>query len=73
VFRVKQVSKKLGVSPRTIYRWIEQGRINIVKLPSGRYRVKSDELKRLSTDNSKNRKIKLNINTRKFYYENNGG
>jgi excisionase family DNA binding protein len=34
-----QVAEELGVSPRTVLRWIERGQLEAVRLPGGRLRV----------------------------------
>jgi excisionase family DNA binding protein len=37
--RVADVADDLGVSPRTVLRWIDQGEIEALRLPGGRLRI----------------------------------
>ena len=39
IFRPKEVAEYLCLSKRTIYRWIEEGRLEAIKLPGGSIRV----------------------------------
>ena len=41
---VKQVAAFWGVHPRTVFRWVELGRIKAVRMPSGRARFKRVEV-----------------------------
>jgi len=45
--RVSEVAKLLGVSPKTVWRWIREGRLAacVVRLPSGRIRIDLDLLR----------------------------
>jgi excisionase family DNA binding protein len=36
---VAQVADELGVSPRTVLRWVDRGDLDAVRLPGGRLRV----------------------------------
>ena len=42
-----EVATVFGVSPRTVNRWIEAGRLVAVVLPSGRARVKRSDVEAL--------------------------
>jgi len=42
-----QAARLIGVSFRTIKRWIYSGKISVSKTPSGRYRVRESEIERL--------------------------
>jgi excisionase family DNA binding protein len=42
--RVAEVADELGVSPRTVLRWIEHGDLAAVRLPGGRLRIAQSEL-----------------------------
>jgi len=44
--RVSEVAKLLGVSPKTVWRWVREGRLAacVVRLPSGRIRIDLDLL-----------------------------
>jgi len=44
---VSEVAEKLGVSKQTVWRWIREGKLKVVKLPSGRYRIPSEELEKV--------------------------
>ena len=39
-----QVADELGVSTRTVLRWVERGDLRAVKLPGGRLRIAQSEL-----------------------------
>jgi excisionase family DNA binding protein len=41
---VKQASKYMGVTQRTIYNWIWGKRLSVVKTPTGRIRIKEEDL-----------------------------
>lgn len=43
----KQAAEQLAVSQPTIRRWIDQGRLRAVRLPSGQYRIEQAEVDRL--------------------------
>ena len=44
---VKAVAKELGVSTKTIHRYIKQGKIKAIKLSERMTRISHEELKRL--------------------------
>ena len=41
LIKVSEAAKRLGVSKRSLYRWIEAGRLRscVLRLPSGRLRI----------------------------------
>ena len=39
-----QAAELLGVNPRTVNRWVEDGRIPFVALPSGRKRIRRSDV-----------------------------
>ena len=39
--------KELGLSRTTAYRWVRLGRIEVSRLPSGRFRISDEEVQRL--------------------------
>lgn len=41
---ITEVTKKLGVSRRTVYNWIESGKVEILRVPSGCVRVVAESL-----------------------------
>ena len=41
-FRVGEVAAELGVHPRTVRRWLSQGRLPYVRLPGGERRIPRD-------------------------------
>lgn len=43
----REVCRLLGISYITLWRWIRQGRIRAVKLPSGRYAIPRSEIERI--------------------------
>jgi len=42
-----RVALALGISPKTLYRWIERGWVSPRRLPSGRFRISREEFTRL--------------------------
>ena len=44
-----QLAKQLDLSTKTVYAWIQSGRVLSSTLPNGRYRIPSEELDRLLT------------------------
>lgn len=44
---IKEVAKELGVTTRTVYSYIKQGKIKTIKLSERMIRVSQEELKRL--------------------------
>jgi excisionase family DNA binding protein len=38
---VPEVAKILHVHVRTVHRWIEEGKLKAVRMPSGRYRIRA--------------------------------
>jgi len=47
VLKLSEVGKDLHLSNRQLLRWVKQGKIYAIKLPSGRYRVPERELYRI--------------------------
>lgn len=46
---IDQVADILGVHPRTVSNWCENGQLRHIRLPSGRVRVRTDDLADLLT------------------------
>jgi len=46
-YKPKEVCKILRIDRRTLWKWIKDGKIKAIKLPSGRYRFPESELKRI--------------------------
>lgn len=46
LYKISEVAKKMSITTRTIYRWIDSGKINIVRI-NGNPRVTESELQRL--------------------------
>lgn len=46
-FTVRGFARILGVSKITVYRWIWEGKVKAIMLPSGRYRIPESELKKI--------------------------
>ncbi len=44
---VERAAKMLGVHPKTVRHWDEQGKIRIVRTPGGKRRVPESEIRRL--------------------------
>lgn len=51
--RPRDAADRLGVSPRTIRRWLEEGRIKGFRLPSGNMRVLESEIERIINGEAK--------------------
>ncbi|OYT30795.1 MAG: hypothetical protein B6U94_05345 [Thermofilum sp. ex4484_79] len=47
MLRSGEVARILGVDRHTVVKWIKEGRIRAVKLPSGRYRIPESEVKKI--------------------------
>ena len=47
LLRVTDAAKMLEVDPSTIRRWINLGLIEAVKLPSGQYRIRREDVDKL--------------------------
>jgi len=47
MLRSGEVAKILGVDRHTVVKWIKEGKIRAVKLPSGRYRIPEGEVKKI--------------------------
>lgn len=45
---VREAAEGLSVGYVTLYRWIKQGRVSVVRLPSGRMKVRRSEVDRLT-------------------------
>jgi excisionase family DNA binding protein len=46
---VVQVAEILGVHPRTVTNWCNEGTLKAIVLPSGRFRIRRDDLDALIT------------------------
>lgn len=55
MLKISEVAEQLNVSYWTVRRWIKQGKLNVVRLPSGGYRVKREELERITGTNQEKR------------------
>jgi len=47
LLRSGEAAEILGVDRHTIVKWIREGRIRAVRLPSGRYRIPESEVRRI--------------------------
>lgn len=47
LLKIKDVAQALNVHRASVERWIKDGKLNAVKLPSGYYRIPEEELNRL--------------------------
>jgi excisionase family DNA binding protein len=50
---IKEVSEELGVSPKTISRWVHDKKFEVVELPSGRYRIDREVLEEMRRERDK--------------------
>jgi len=46
-YKPSEVAKLFGVTPRTVNRWIELGKVAAITLVSGHRRISKDEVERL--------------------------
>ena len=46
LIRLPDAGRRWDVSPQTIRRWARQGRVRLVRLPSGALRIRLDEVER---------------------------
>ena len=46
-YRVKGVCGILRIDRRTLWKWIKEGKIKAVRLPSGRYRIPESEIRKI--------------------------
>jgi len=47
MLRSGEVAEVLGVDRHTVVKWIKEGRIRAIRLPSGRYRIPESEVKKI--------------------------
>jgi len=47
LLRSGEVAEVLGVDRHTVVKWIKEGKIRAVKLPSGRYRIPESEVRKI--------------------------
>lgn len=47
VFTTAEVAAKFRVGQRTVYRWIEHGKLDAFQTPGGHWRVRGDSVMRL--------------------------
>lgn len=54
LLRPKEAAKALGVSPKTLWRYWKKGKIEAIRLPSGRLRYPKDEIERIRQNKTPN-------------------
>jgi len=47
MLRSGEVAEILGVDRHTVVKWIKEGKIRAIKLPSGRYRIPESEVRKI--------------------------
>ncbi len=47
LYRVKEVCEILRIDRRTLWKWIKEGKIRAIKLPSGRHRIPESEIRKI--------------------------
>lgn len=47
IFTTSEVAAKFRVGQRTVYRWIDKGRLDAFQTPGGHWRVRGDSVMRL--------------------------
>jgi len=50
----REAAKSLKVSQRTIYNWIKQGKLNVMRLPGGEFRIPQEEINNILIPERKN-------------------
>ena len=50
LYKLQLAANLLSVHQRTLKRWNEQGKIHLVQLPNGDYRISGSELQRILTE-----------------------
>ncbi|MHA1835151.1 MAG: helix-turn-helix domain-containing protein [Candidatus Baldrarchaeia archaeon] len=51
-YRVKEVCEILRIDRRTLWKWIKEGKIRAIKLPSGRHRIPESEIRKILGESS---------------------
>ena len=52
MLRSGEVAEILGVDRHTVVKWIKEGRIKAIRLPSGRYRIPEGEVRKILEEGS---------------------
>jgi len=60
----RDACRVLGVSYITLWRWIREGRIKVIRSPSGRYLIPRSEIERLKGEEKRVEKIRAVIYAR---------
>jgi len=47
MLRSGEVAEVLGVDRHTVVKWIKEGKIRAIRLPSGRYRIPESEVRKV--------------------------
>ena len=47
LMRTGEVAEMLGVDRHTILRWIREGKVKAIRLPSGRHRIPESEVRKI--------------------------
>lgn len=47
MLKISEVAKQLGVSTRTVQRWVDKQKIKAVTLPSGHRRFEQEEINKI--------------------------
>ncbi|RLG78434.1 MAG: hypothetical protein DRO10_02900 [Thermoprotei archaeon] len=47
MLRSGEVAEILGVDRHTVVKWVKEGKIKAIRLPSGRYRIPESEVKKI--------------------------
>lgn len=47
LLRTGEVAEMLGVDRHTVIRWVREGKIRAIRLPSGRHRIPESEVRKI--------------------------
>jgi len=50
MYKPSELAQELNVSIQTVHRWIGEGKLKAIRLPSGTYRIKEEEVKRIKKE-----------------------
>ena len=53
MYKPSELAQELNISIQTIHRWIGEGKLKAIRLPSGTYRIKEEEVNRIKDDENK--------------------
>ena len=58
ILTVEQVADRLQVNMMTVYEWISQGLLEVIRLPSNALRIEAEELEKFLSENGSRTNVK---------------